>query len=252
MNALLVVRWLPLAAFCLAALLGWLLLAESAATMQRMDGRAWVLDWMLLMMRPAEPLPYLAASLAMWALMMLAMMVPAVLPLAVTSQRVGRPGSPPPSPAMLVSGYLLAWLGFCVLASLAQWLLHRAGWLHGMDMALGSRAAGGVLVAAGVYQLTPFKDACLTHCRSPLGFLLAHWQPGPVGALRMGLRHGLYCLGCCWLLMLLMFAGGTMSVATMAALTVLILAERTLPAGLLVSWLPGTVLLAWGGWLLLA
>jgi predicted metal-binding membrane protein len=112
--------------------------------------------------------------------------------------------------------------------------------------------AGRVLLAAGLYQLTPFKEACLHHCRSPLGFFLEHWSPGALGAVGMGLRHGLYCIGCCWVLMLLMFAGGAMSVLTMAALCGFILAERLLPPGPWVARLPGGVMILWGATLVVA
>ena len=103
---------------------------------------------------------------------------------------------------------------------------------------------------AGVYELTPWKEACLRHCRSPLGFFLEHWTAGARGALGMGARHGLYCVGCCWVLMLLMFAGGAMSVLTMAGLCALILAERLLPPGPWVSRIPGAMMIGWGGALL--
>ena len=106
-----------------------------------------------------------------------------------------------------------------------------------------------MLLVAGIYQLTPWKAACLRHCRSPIGFFLQHWSPGAWGAVRMGLRHGLYCIGCCWMLMLLMFVGGAMSVLTMAVLCGFILAERLLPPGPWVSRIPGAAMIAWGAML---
>ncbi|HCU89895.1 MAG TPA: metal-binding protein, partial [Gammaproteobacteria bacterium] len=106
-----------------------------------------------------------------------------------------------------------------------------------------------ILMLAGAYQLTPMKEACLSRCRSPIGFFLANWRAGRLGAIRMGLQHGLFCIGCCWMLMLLMFVGGAMSVVTMALLSMFILAERVLPSGPWVSWMPGIALIAWGAYL---
>jgi predicted metal-binding membrane protein len=111
------------------------------------------------------------------------------------------------------------------------------------------RLAGLLLVVAGIYQWLPLKQACLAHCRSPLGFMTAHWRPGAVGALRMGLAHGASCLGCCWLLMLLLFAGGVMNLAWIAGLAALTLGERVLPRGAWLARMAGVVLAAWGGWL---
>jgi predicted metal-binding membrane protein len=115
---------------------------------------------------------------------------------------------------------------------------------------VGALGAGLLLLAAGIYQLTPWKTACLRHCRSPAGFFLEHWSPGARGAIAMGLRHGLYCVGCCWVLMLLMFVGGTMSVLTMAVLCGFILAERLLPDGPWVSRIPGTAMIVSGAFLI--
>ena len=139
-------------------------------------------------------------------------------------------------------------MGFAVLASVLQWTLHRAALLHGHLLTAGPPLAGALLVAAGLYQLTPLKTACLARCQSPLGFLLSHWREGASGALHMGVRHGAYCLGCCWALMLLMFAYGVMSAAAMALLTVFVLAERLLPPGPWSAKLPGLALVGWGMW----
>jgi predicted metal-binding membrane protein len=121
-----------------------------------------------------------------------------------------------------------------------------------MALKSGPLLAAGLLIAAGIYQFLPFKQACLRHCQSPLAFLLNHWRDGRMGALWMGAVHGRYCLGCCWVLMLLMFAGGVMSIGAMAALAAFILLERLLPAGFWASAVPGLLLLATGAALLLA
>ena len=136
---------------------------------------------------------------------------------------------------------------FAIGAAGLQWWLHTQGALHGHLFATSAGLTGAIFLAAGVYQLTSFKDACLSRCRSPLGFFVEHWPSGRLGALQMGFRHGLYCTGCCWVLMLLMFASGTMNVTTMAMLSVFILAERLLPAGPWVSKIPGFGLFGWGG-----
>jgi predicted metal-binding membrane protein len=123
-------------------------------------------------------------------------------------------------------GYMTVWLGFSAAATLAQWALHHAALLS-VSMAVASpRVAGALLVAAGVYQLTPAKRACLEHCQSPLGFLMSHWRDGPAGTYQMGIRHGIYCLGCCWALMAVLFAVGVMNLAWVGTLTVFILLER--------------------------
>ena len=128
-----------------------------------------------------------------------------------------------------------------------QWWLHAQGALHGHLLVTSAGLTGATFIGAGVYQLTPFKDACLSRCRSPLGFFVNHWKSGRLGALQMGFRHGLYCTGCCWVLMLLMFASGTMNVTTMAMLSAFILADRLLPAGPWASKIPGFGLFGWGG-----
>jgi predicted metal-binding membrane protein len=119
--------------------------------------------------------------------------------------------------------------------------------LSPMMAASSPRVGGAILLAAGVYQLTPFKRACLTHCRSPLGFLMTHWRGGTRGALLMGLRHGAYCLGCCWALMGVLFAVGVMNLLWVAALTVFVLVEKSGPAGIVIARAAGAAMIAWGG-----
>lgn len=245
--------WLPWLALVLLAGLSWLVLVAGARSMSStgtsgmpmMGGGGPVSVWMHHAMRPEAFLPYFAATSLMWIVMMVAMMVPAVAPMARAVERAqeheGRS-----HPGAFAAGYLGAWSGFGVGAALLQWGLHRVGWLHGPSLAAGPALGGAILVLAGAYQLTPLKDVCLTHCRSPIRFLLEHWKPGRGGALQMGFHHGLYCIGCCWLLMLLMFAGGAMSVLCMAALCILIVAERVLPHGPWVSRIPGLLLIAAG------
>ena len=191
---------------------------------------------------------------AMWVIMMAAMMLPAAAPAVLLVAQVNRLYQAGRSPyrrtALFVAGYLGAWAGFSLLATLAQWGLHEAGLMNDM-MAATSRGAGGLtLAAAGVYQWTPLKHACLRRCRSPLSLILAGWRPGRRGALRMGLGYGAWCLGCCWLLMALLFVAGVMNLAWIAGLSVLVLLEKLLPEGVWIARAAGLALLVWGGLML--
>ena len=194
----------------------------------------------------------------MWAVMMAAMMLPSAAPMLLTFAAVNRrrrENSGPYVPtAVFLSGYLLVWGGFSLAATLAQWGLHTAALLSPMLSLAGvSPIVGGLLLAAaGVFQWTPLKHACLRHCRTPLGFLTNDWQEGWRGALRMGLRHGAYCLGCCWALMALLFVLGVMNLLWIMALSALALAEKALPGGFWIGRLAGLGLLAWGLWLISA
>lgn len=192
----------------------------------------------------------------MWAVMMFAMMLPSVTPTVMIYERVrarraaaGRAYVPT---AGFVLGYLLVWVGFSLAATVLNWWLHSNGLLSSMMGQVATPAAGVLLILAGLFQWTPLKDACLDHCRSPMGFLTTHWREGRAGAVRMGLHHGVYCLGCCWMLMVLLFAMGVMNLAWVAVLTIVVLAEKTLPRGRLLSRVFGAVLIGWGGWLVLA
>jgi predicted metal-binding membrane protein len=180
-------------------------------------------------------------TFAMWAVMMVGMMAGSAAPvlLLFAATHSGRGGRyPSPATLMFGLGYLAVWTGFSACAALAQVVLHPA--------ALSPRPAGVLLMAAGAYQLTPWKGACLTHCRSPLGFLMTHWRNGKLGALRMGVRHGAYCLGCCWALMCVLFVVGVMNLVWVAALTVFVLLEKIGPAGAIVARVAGAAMVALG------
>jgi predicted metal-binding membrane protein len=185
----------------------------------------------------------------MWAVMMVAMMLPSAAPVTllivgIARRRAGGPLGLPT--AMFVAGYLAVWTGFAAAATLLQW------WLEAMEllsetMALASMvAAAAALIAAGIYQWTPLKQACLRHCRSPLEFLLFHWRDGPAGAFASGLRHGAFCLGCCWMLMVLLFVGGIMNLAWIGGIALLVLAEKLLPWGGWTGRATGILMIAWG------
>ena len=237
---------LTLAALAVIAGAGWYFLVETERAMRVMRGDGVFMDLMWMMMRPGDTGPYLAATSLMWVVMMLAMMVPAVIPMLIVFRQLDRGPGSGADPFLFSLGYLIAWSGFSLVAAVLQWGLHAAGWLGGELLAFGPKAAAAVLIAAGAYQLTPMKDACLDKCRSPMGFFLANFRAGSFGAFVMGLHHGLFCIGCCWVLMLIMFVGGAMSVLTMALLCGFIVAERALPAGPWVARLPGVVMIMWG------
>ena len=183
---------------------------------------------------------------AMWAVMMVAMMVPTaasmILMYATINRRRQTQQEPWVPTAVFLGGYLLVWTGFSVLATLAQWGLHSAALLSPMMVSTSPTLGGVLLLTAGIFQWTPWKYTCLTHCRSPLGFLLTDWREGTWGALVMGVRHGSYCTGCCWFLMALLFVAGVMNLLWVATLTVSVLVEKMVPRGDLMGRLAGGVL----------
>lgn len=186
---------------------------------------------------------------SMWAVMMAAMMLPSALPMIKTFSLVCRKRYQTDYPfAFLFSAaYLLVWFLFSIVLTLIQWQLHGLNWLTGMMDNANNLLASGILISAGVYQFTALKNACLSHCRSPISFLLNTWQNGRLGAFRMGGSHGLTCLGCCWAQMLIMFAVGVMNITGMVLLTLFILLEKGLPQKeRLVSKYAGVLLCLWG------
>lgn len=190
-------------------------------------------------------------NFSMWFVMMVAMMVPAAAPVALLYGRVAsHNAAQPPSMAHFLAGYLIAWALFSIIAVMIQIALETFGAMAGMGMILSSRwVAGGLLIAAGLYQFSPWKNACLSHCRSPADFIARHHRSGP---LAMGLIHGSYCVGCCWLLMALLFVGGIMNLAWIAVLTLIVAAEKLLPNGGTIARVGGALFLAWGAAILIA
>jgi len=190
----------------------------------------------------------LAAS--MWTAMMIAMMVPAATPMVLAFaqvQRQRRARRHRVVPVMLfVAGYLAVWTVFSLAAAAGQWGLHEMGLLSSAVGRVEPLLGGSLLIAAGAFQWSSIKDACLTKCRTPLTFLATEWREGKRGAFVMGLRHGIFCAGCCWALMLLMFAGGVMNLLWMAGLTAYMLAEKLVPRARTFARSAGTVLIAAG------
>ncbi|OAP41472.1 metal-binding protein [Sinorhizobium glycinis] len=194
-----------------------------------------------------------AFTLTMWVVMMVGMMLPSASPMILLYARVGRQslrdGKPFASSGYFTGGYLIAWTGFALVATLGQWLIE--GTLLTPALASASRIFSGiVLIVAGLYQWTPLKDACLSQCQAPIVFLQRQggFRSDPRGAMRLGFRHGLYCVGCCWALMGLLFVGGIMNVLWIAAIALFVLAEKLVPAGRLLSRAAGVALIAFGLW----
>lgn len=187
--------------------------------------------------------------------MMVAMMIPSAAPMTLTFALVNRKRRESEQPlvptGIFLSGYLVVWTGFSALAAVAQWVLHARALLSPMMVSTSPMLGGGLLIAAGIFLWLPLKNTCLTQCRSPLGFLMTDWREGWWGAFVMGLKHGAYCTGCCWLRMALLFVAGVMNVWWIAILTVFVLVEKIVPQGLRVGKFAGTLLVAWGIWLLI-
>jgi predicted metal-binding membrane protein len=229
------------------ALAGWAYMAYMAWAMANMDK---VAMWM----PPMGAMPWSGWDLfmlfAMWATMMVAMMTPSILPMVTMFARLNRNRrarhQAHTSTLVFVAGYLLAWSGFSVLATAVQWPLHTAGLLNPMMDSRSYLMSGLVLILAGVYQWTPFKDACLHSCRSPLGFLMTEWREGASGALVMGIRHGIYCVGCCWAMMLVLFAVGVMNMLWVLLITAFVIVEKVAPAPRALRLVSGLGLVVWG------
>ena len=248
-------RWVVVAALAAITGLAWAFVWEGAGL-----GKS-ALDMTALSLFP-HMLPHAGGSMPapwtlvvlMWWVMMVAMMTPAAAPLVLLHGLVLRHhGQLTLAPALvLLAGYLAVWLLFALAAAALQKALEGAGLLSAMMLwSHSALLSAAVLAAAGAYQLSPLKHACLGQCRAPARFLAAHARPGLAGSFSLGLQHGAFCLGCCWLLMALLFVGGIMNLAWIAVLSLLVLVERLLPAGDRVARATGWLLLAWAGTTLL-
>ena len=182
--------------------------------------------------------------LAMWVAMMVAMMFPAAAPMVLMYGRMRR--TDPPSVVLFTGSYIALWFAFGGLAYLLSAMVESAASGSEWVAMNWGRAGGVLLVLAGVYQLTPLKDICLRHCRTPLSFVMTHWHDGRRGAVRMGLAHGIYCMGCCWLLFLILIPLGVMNVAAMVAVALVVFAEKALPHGRGIGLLATVVLIVAG------
>jgi predicted metal-binding membrane protein len=224
--------WLP-------ALAGWLLLYWGATNMDSPAAQLTMpmSDW------SAEN--WLAVFI-MWAVMMAAMMLPAAMPMVSVFGTLNKSRGEASRTIAFVAGYLALWTAFAAAATAAQWTLQTNGLLSPMIVSMSPALSAALLVIAGAFQFTPLKHACLRACRSPLGFLLTDWRDGLWGAARMGARHGLYCLGCCWALMALLFVGGAMNLLWIAALTLLVAMEKLAPKGDILAKALGALMIGAG------
>jgi predicted metal-binding membrane protein len=207
------------------------------------------------MMTPVVWTPgYAVLMFFMWWVMMVAMMLPSAAPMillfATVIRKQRETGYPHVATSIFAVGYLAAWAGFSLVAVILQWGFGRIGIVSPMLVGTNVIFGGVLLLAAGIYQLTPIKHACLRHCRSPLAFLSTHWRRGACGALRIGLVHGAFCVGCCWFLMGLLFFGGVMNLYWIVGLALFVLFEKTLPAGHWLGYATGVALVIWGAGML--
>ncbi len=225
--------------------LAWLYLAVTAADMDTSMGAS---------MKSAMPERWGALDFLMmfimWAIMMVGMMLPSAAPMIFTYALVGRKkaeaGHAYAGTTIFAAGYLIAWTGFSLAATALQWALHETALLSPKMASNSAILGGGLFLAAAIYQWTPLKHACLKHCRTPFHFVMAKWRPGSGGAVRMGIEHGFYCVGCCWFLMALLFVLGVMNLVWIAALAVFVLIEKAVPAGEWVARISGLAMAAAG------
>jgi predicted metal-binding membrane protein len=206
------------------------------------------------MMRSHWDAPHLLLLAAMWIVMMAGMMLPSAAPLLLLYAGAARSRGGGAHRTFgvyaMAAGYVLVWIAFSLIATVLQWLLSSWLVLSPMMEVTSPFVSGGLLVLAGIYQFTPLKRTCLAKCSSPVDFLMRRWRDGTVGAFRLGVEHGLFCVGCCWALMLLLFAGGVMNLAAIMALTAFVLIEKLTAFGPRSVWLTGTALVACGIWMM--
>ncbi|MEO8427827.1 MAG: DUF2182 domain-containing protein [Verrucomicrobiota bacterium] len=190
----------------------------------------------------------------MWVEMMIAMMIPSAAPMVLMFATVNRKRREQERPfvptGIFLLGYVAVWTIFSAFAAVAQWILHGAALLSPMMVSTSRIFGGALLIAAGMFQWTPLKHACLAHCRSPLDFLMTDWREGKHGAFLMGLKQGAYCAGCCWILMALLFIAGVMNLWWIALISIFVLMEKIAPRGLFLGKIGGAFLIAWGAWMI--
>jgi predicted metal-binding membrane protein len=244
-------RWTLLLALLLCSGIAWFGLLRFADRMSAMPAMSAMPD-----------MPGMAATTSsgpwflfvMWAVMMVAMMLPSASPfilLFASIQRARRvQQAPAVNTALLVAGYLIAWTVFAAVASVVQTLLQTRSLVSAAMVSTSTLISACILIGAGIYQWLPVKELCLKACRSPLGFLATEWRDGRRGAVVMGLRHGVFCIGCCWPLMALLFVVGVMSLVWIAVISLLVLVEKLAPRGFAIARAGGVVLACAGFWLL--
>lgn len=245
-------RILVIVGLLTVTLLSWLyLLAHAGMEM----GPSMAMGAAMGMERSVWSIPELSGLFVMWGVMMVAMMLPSATPMILMfagmqrKQALGRPQDAARAETrtlLFVGGYVVVWLGFSIGATALQALLQSVALLSPMMASTSVVLSGSILIATGLYHLTPLRANCLRHCRSPLDFVLHHWRPGNAGAIRMGLGHGAYCLGCCWVLMLLLFVGGVMNLLWVAVITAYVAIEKIAPLGGRLGRVAAVALSSWG------
>jgi len=237
-------RFIILSALATITLLCWVYLIDMAIDMDKMMAAGHM------MLLQEWTIAYFSAMFLMWVIMMTGMMAPTAIPMALVYAAVVRKaetqGSTLAPTSTFVAGYIVAWGFFSLAATLAQWGLDEAALLSPMMISNSPIFGSALLIGAGLYQLTPMKDACLRHCRAPAHFISQSWRPGSWGAFRMGVEHGIYCIGCCWILMGLLFLGGVMSLLWIAGITLFVLLEKVVPLGKAGGMFAGVGMIIWG------
>lgn len=249
-------RWIVLGGLALVILLSWLYLllgagmGMSGMEMTRLSSGEGMGMRDTVMQPAAWSIGYALVMFFMWWIMMIAMMLPSATPMILLAAALNRKADPDRQPygasGYFAAGYLFAWALFSVIAVAVQWGLTATGLLSSWMQSTSTLLAGSILIAAGLWQFTPIKHACLRHCRSPVKFLAQHRRRGNMGSLVMGLEHGTYCVGCCWFLMALLLVGGVMNLYWIIGLAAYVLIEKVVPKGERISQLVGVVLAVWG------
>jgi predicted metal-binding membrane protein len=253
-NALKRDKYLVLGALVVVMVLAWAyVLAGAGMGMSAFEmTRMTVADGGMATMKPAVwDFGYAVLMFCMWWIMMVAMMLPSATPMvllfATMNRKQKEAGNPFVPTSVFASAYLIAWAGFSAVAVALQWGLESVALLSPMLTSASAIFGGVILLVAGIYQLTPLKQACLRHCRSPLQFIMTRWRSGTRGALWMGLEHGSFCVGCCWFLMALLFFGGVMNLYWIIGIAAFVLLEKTIRHGHWLSYVAGIALISGGG-----
>ena len=243
-------RIIGLVALILFTAFAWWYLLQGAGMPDDMSSMAGMGMPMDMSMTQPWTSGYAVLVFVMWWVMMVAMMLPSAAPMillhGLVSRHQQKQGAVPASSGIFLLGYLCIWGAFGALATLLQWQLQKLALLSPAMELSSSLFGGAILVAAGLYQLTPLRESCLQHCRGPLEFIQRHWLPGAAGAWKMGVRHGIHCLGCCWMLMALLFYGGVMNLYWIVGLAIYVFLEKLLPGGTWVSRIASIALICWG------
>lgn len=230
--------------------LSWVYLIYLSIDMQNMS-----MEMSMPQMQAWKPADFILTFI-MWSVMMIAMMTPSAAPMILTFSAINRRKSDVGNPVVLTGifllGYLVVWTAFSAVVTIVQWGLHSVALLSPMMVSSSPFLGGFLLLLAGIFQFTPYKHACLGYCRTPMGFLMTEWRMGKQGAFVMGVRHGYFCVGCCWLIMALLFVAGVMNLLWVATIAGFVLLEKVIPASGWVSRVAGVLMLIWGAGMIIS